>query len=128
MSRWLCVSCDRPSGPRGTWCRRYRRRYAGQPCQGCKVGQWRPRLRDLLETMAVVGRDDDQSIVEDAQFLQFRNRRLDSVVELEEIAECPVVIQSMHLLVDGCGLAHKEEAFVAASLVENLDGLHRHVL
>ena len=78
--------------------------------------------------MAVVGRDDNQGLVQDAHLLQLGNGGADGVVQLEQVAEGAVVVERVHLLVDRGGLRHEEEALLAAALVQDVDGLERHLL
>lgn len=54
----------------------------------------------LTKTVAVVRRDNNQSFVQNAEFLQLGDGGADCVVKLEQIAQGAVVIQGVHLLVD----------------------------
>lgn len=57
-----------------------------------------------------------------------RDGGADGVVQLQEVAERAVVVERVHLLVDGRGLGHEEEALLAAAGVQDVDGLERHLL
>jgi hypothetical protein len=50
--------------------------------------------------MTVVGGDDNEGVLELANFLEVLQGRPESVVELEEVAEGAVDILNVHLLVD----------------------------
>ena len=52
----------------------------------------------------------------------------DGIVKLEKIAEGPVVVERVHLLIDGGALRHEEEALIATASMENLNSLNGHVL
>lgn len=47
-----------------------------------------------LESVTVVSGDNNQSLVKDAKLLKLRDGSIDSVVELEKIAESTVVVHS----------------------------------
>ena len=78
--------------------------------------------------MAVVSRDNDEGLIEDAELLELLNGGTDSVVELEKITKGTVVVKSVHLLVDGGSLGHEEETLVLATGAEDIDGLEGHLL
>jgi hypothetical protein len=78
--------------------------------------------------VAVVGRDDNQRLLQDAELLELLNGGAHRVVQLEQVAQRAVVVERVHLLVDGRRLRHEEEALLAAALVQHLDGLDRHLL
>lgn len=78
--------------------------------------------------MAVVCRHNDQSLVENVEFLELVDSGAHGVVQLQEIAERAVVIEVVHLLVDRGRFRHEKEALVAATPVEYLDSFQRHFL
>ena len=49
----------------------------------------------LTEAVAVVGGDEDEGVVEFAEGSEFFDRGFDGVVELEEVAEGAVVVESV---------------------------------
>ena len=76
-----------------------------------------------VEAVAVVGGDDHEGVVEFADFFEVRHGGFDGIVELEEFAESAVVVEEMHLFVDGRGFGHEEEAVVGVlSFCQNMDG------
>lgn len=81
-----------------------------------------------VEAVAVVSGDEDERVVEDAEGFEAGDGGADGVVELEEVAERAVVVEGVHLLVDGSSLTHEEETLVTAALVENVDGFEGHLL
>ncbi len=72
-----------------------------------------------VEAVAVVGRHDHEGVVEFADFFEVLECRFDGVVEFEEFAEGAVVVEEVHLLVDGGGFGHEEEAVVRVAVVED---------
>lgn len=82
----------------------------------------------LLETVAVVSRDEDKSLITDTELLELLNGGADGVVHLQEITKSAVVVELMHLLVNGSTLRHEEETLLLTTLGENLDGLDSHLL
>ena len=78
--------------------------------------------------MAVVSRDNDEGLLESTKLLKLGNGGTDGVVKLEKITESTVVVESVHLLVDGGSLGHEEETVIATTLVEDVDSLEGHVL
>ena len=85
-------------------------------------------MRDPTKTVAVVGRNNDKRLLELTESLELGDGGTDGVIKLEEIAKGTVVVQNVHLLVDGGGLGHEEEALVATTGVEDIDGLESHLL
>jgi len=84
-----------------------------------------------VETVAVICCDDDQSLIDLAKLGQVVDGSLDSIIKLEELAESTVVVERVHLLVDGGSLGHDEPALVAISgsaSLEHIDGLECHLL
>lgn len=81
-----------------------------------------------VETVAVVGGDEDQGILQRVGLVQMVDRGFDGVVQLEEFAESAVVVEDVHHLVDGGGLGHEKPAFVASAVVEDVDGFESHIL
>jgi hypothetical protein len=78
--------------------------------------------------VAVISRDNDKSLVQDAQLLKLSNSSANSIIELQKITQSTVIIKGVHLLVNRGSLRHQEESLVATALVQNIDGLERHVL
>lgn len=77
--------------------------------------------------MAVIGGDDDQRVPQDPEILQFGHRRFHRVVELQQIPQSTVVVERVHLFVNGRALGHQEESFAAAALVQDVDRFQRHL-
>jgi hypothetical protein len=82
----------------------------------------------LTETVAVVGRHDNKGLVQNVELLELLDGGADRVVQLEQVTQGAVVVEGVHLLVDGGGLRHEEEALLATALVEDVNGLKRHLL
>lgn len=78
--------------------------------------------------MTVISRDNDESLIEDTKLLELVDGSLNGVVKLKKIAKSPVVVESVHLLIDGSSLAHEEETLVTTTVVENLNSLDGHLL
>lgn len=76
-----------------------------------------------VKPVAMIGGNQDQSGLELANGLEVLDGAADGVVELQEVAQGTVVVEGVHLLVDGGRLGHEEEALVAAALVEDVDSL-----
>ena len=57
-----------------------------------------------IETVSVVGSDNDQGLVEFSNHFEVLNGLSDRVVELEEFTKRTVVIHGVEHLVDGSGL------------------------
>jgi hypothetical protein len=56
---------------------------------------------------------------------------LDGVVKFEKFAQSAVVVEDVHLLVDGCSLGHQEPTLVTVFLstcIKNVNGLESHLL
>ena len=85
-------------------------------------------MRDPTKTVAVVGRDNDKRLLELTESLELCDGGTDGVIQLKEITEGTVVVQNVHLLVNGGGLGHEEEALVATTGVEDVDSLESHLL
>lgn len=83
---------------------------------------------NLLKTVSVVSRDDDESLIENVELLELLNGSTDSVVKLEKITQSTVVVKGVHLLVDRGSLRHEEETLVLATGAEDVNGLEGHVL
>ncbi len=83
---------------------------------------------NVLEAVAVVGGDENKGLVTDAKLLELLDGGADGVVHLEKLSQGTVVVESVHLLVNGSTLRHEEEALLLAALGENLDGLDGHLL
>jgi len=87
-----------------------------------------------IETVTVVGGDDDEGITELTKSLELLHGCSNGVIELQQLTESAVVVECVHLLVDGGGLGHQEPSLsvwvglVAGAGVENIDGLEGHVL
>ena len=77
--------------------------------------------------MAVIGSNQDQGVVELADGLELRDGRADCVVELEKFTESTVIVQSVHLLVDGRSFGHHEPALVPTSGLEDINGFQGHL-
>ena len=78
--------------------------------------------------MTVVSGDEDKSLVTDAKLLELFDGGADGIVHLEKLAQGTVVVESVHLLINGSTLGHEEEALLLAAGGENLDGLDGHLL
>ena len=76
----------------------------------------------------MISRHDNQRLVQDVEGLELLDGGTDSVVQLEQVAQRAVVVESVHLLVDRGGLRHEEEAVLAAALVQDVNRLERHLL
>jgi hypothetical protein len=84
-----------------------------------------------IETVAVISSHNDQSVLSLANFLKLSHSCLDGVIELEQLTQGTIVVQDVHLLVDGGGLGHEKPTSVAigsSASVENIDGLESHLL
>jgi len=83
-----------------------------------------------IEAVAVVGSDDNEGLIELADGVKMSNGSLDGVVKLEKVTKSTVVVESVHLLVDGCSLRHHEETFATrvSTVVENVNSLEGHLL
>lgn len=81
-----------------------------------------------VEAVAVVGRHEDEGLLVVAQLPELGHGGFDGVVEFEEVAQGAVVVERVHLLVDGRGLGHEEEAFLTVARAEDVDGLEGHFL
>lgn len=79
-----------------------------------------------VEAVAMVGGHEDERLFEVIQLTELGEGCFDGVVELEEIGQGAVVVEGVHLLVDGRGFGHEEKAFVAVACGEDVDGLERH--
>lgn len=82
----------------------------------------------LLKAVTVVSSDKDKSLIKNAKLLELSNSSTDGIIELKELAKSTVVVESVHLLIDGSTLRHEEETLVSTTVVENLNGLQGHVL
>lgn len=76
----------------------------------------------------MIGRDEDEGLVADAELLELLDGGADGIVHLEKLTEGTVVVKSVHLLVDGGTLGHEEETLATTTLVEDFDGLEGHLL
>lgn len=76
----------------------------------------------------MVSSDNDQSLVQDAKLLKLVNSSADGIVKLKEVAKGTVVVEKMHLLIDGGTLGHEEEALVRATVVQDVNSLEGHIL
>lgn len=75
----------------------------------------------------MVGGHDDERLFLVPELLELGHGGFDGVVEFEEIAQGAVVIEGVHLLVNGRGLGHEEEAFLAVAGGQDVDGLEGHL-
>lgn len=85
-------------------------------------------MENLLETVTVISRDNDEGLIENVKLLELLNSSTNSVVKLEKVTESTVVVESVHLLVDRGSLGHEEETLVLTTSAKNVDGLEGHVL
>jgi hypothetical protein len=79
-----------------------------------------------VEAVAVVGGDEDERLLEAVGAVELGDGRFDGVVEFEQLAQCAVVVQHVHHLVDGRGLGHEEPAGVAGAGLEDVNGFESH--
>lgn len=78
--------------------------------------------------MAVVSRDNHERLIKNSHLLQLLDSSANSVVKLQKITQRTIIVEAVHGLVNRRSLRHEEEAFVTASLVQDIDSLERHVL
>jgi hypothetical protein len=78
--------------------------------------------------VTVVSRDNDEGLVKDVELLKLLNSSTDSVVKLEKVTESTVIVESVHLLIDGGSLGHEEETLVFTTGAKDINGLQGHVL
>lgn len=78
--------------------------------------------------MAVVSGDEDKSLVTDAELLKLLDGGADGIIHLEKLTQGTVVVELVHLLVNGSALGHEEKALLLATVGENLDSLDGHLL
>lgn len=81
-----------------------------------------------VEAVAVVGGDEDEGLLEAVQLPQLGYGRPDGVVELEDVTQGAVVVQGVHLFVDGRRFGHEEPALLAVAGGQDVDSLQGHFL
>jgi hypothetical protein len=80
-----------------------------------------------IESVSVVGSDNDQSLVELSNLFEVLNGLTERVVKLEQFTESTVVVHGVEHLVDGSGLGEQQETLVTRSSVEDVDSLQGHL-
>jgi hypothetical protein len=80
-----------------------------------------------IETVSVIGSDDDQSLVQLSNLFQMGDGLSNGIVELQKFTEGSVVVHGVEHLVDGSGFRHEQESLVTGSLVEDVDGFQSHL-
>ena len=88
-------------------------------------------LPKTIETVAVVGSDDDLGVFELADLREVSDGSFDGIIEFEEFAESAIVVKSMHLLINGRSFGHQEPPSVVirlSTIFEDVDSLQRHLL
>lgn len=58
------------------------------------------RASENIETMSVVGSDDDEGIIILANLLEVLDSSLDGIIKLEKLTKSTVIVESVHLLVN----------------------------
>ena len=83
-----------------------------------------------VETVAVVGRHNNEGLIELTDLFEVLKSGAESVVELKEVAEGAVNVLDVHLLVDKSSLRHERPSSAAllGASGENVNGLDGHVL
>ena len=81
-----------------------------------------------VEAMAVIGCDENECFVHDAEGGKLGEGGVDGVIKFKNVAKGTIVIQSMHLLVDGGGFGHEEKAFFVVALVQDVESFKGHFL
>lgn len=78
--------------------------------------------------MTVVSRDENEGLVADTKLLKLLDSGGDGIVHLKKLTQGTVIVQSVHLLVNGSTLRHEEETLLLSTVGKNLNSLDGHLL